>query len=138
MNDPNTPPWGSHPYVLSEHLAALAADPSTEDLVWDGIIHIPEHASEWAMGAAWMEGETPEDRAWLLLASAGYHEAAQLIDSETDEPGQHATPAVILALIKNADRCAALGGRGDIRIFPVLGHLTKQPGHRNPDGTWKD
>lgn len=132
---------GANPFVIPPHLADLAHPERGEadDLTWDGIIAIPRHASEAVLLAVdYAATLDADDAGWLLLASAGYDEAAQLIDSETDEPGQHATPQVILAVIKNADRCAAMGGRPDIRIHPVLRHLTKQPDHRNPDGTWKD
>lgn len=129
---------GANPYVPPAHLVEVAKH-EADDLTYDGVIHLPRHAAEAAMLAVEYKATTDaDDAAWLLLASAGYTEAAQLIDSETDEPGQHATPQVILAVIKNADRCCALGGRSDIKLHPVLRHLTKQPDHRNPDGTWKD
>lgn len=130
------------PFTVPPHLVELVhPDGEADDLTWDGVISIPRHACEFTTTAV-AYGTPSEDEvewsAWLILASAGYAEAVQLIDSETDEPGQHASPALILSVIRSADRCAALGGRADIRIYPLLKHLTRQPDHRNPDGTWKD
>lgn len=131
---------GAHPFIIPPHLLDLVHPETGEadDLTWDGVIAIPRHAADSALEGAWEEGNDPDDTGWLIVASAGYHEAAQLIDSETDEPGKHANPAQILSVIKKADQCCALGGRADIRIHPKLKHLTKQPDHRNPDGTWRD
>lgn len=129
---------GANPFEIPIHLVELAKHEAT-DLTWDGIMAIPQHASEAALMAVdYRATVDADDAAWLLLASAGYHEAVVLIDSEEEEPGEHATPEVILQTIKKADTCAALGGRADIRIYPALRHLTQQPDHRNPDGTWKD
>lgn len=126
------------PYAPPAHLVEVARTEAT-DLCWDGIMHLPLDAAEACTNAVnYRATLDADDAAWLILASEGYSQAAQLIDSETDEPGEHATPEVILAVIKNADRCCALGGRSDIRLHPVLRHLTRQPDHRNPDGTWKD
>lgn len=131
------------PFAVPPHLVDLVHPETGEadDLTWDGVIDIPRHACDFTTEAVHY-GTPPEDQAersaWLVLASAGYAEAVQLIDNETDEPGQHASPELILEVIRNADTCAALGGRPDIRIRPLLKHLTKQPDHRNPDGTWKD
>lgn len=134
---------GAHPFTVPPHLVELVHPETGEadDLTWDGVEHIVRHAMEAATHGVHY-GTPPEDEAeraaWLIISSAGYGEAAQLIDSETDEPGQHASPALILSVIAGADRCAALAGRPDIRLYPLLKHLTKQPDHRNPDGTWKD
>lgn len=135
---------GDDPFVVPPHLVELVHPETGEadDLTWDGVVNIPRHAMEAATIAVDYDAKgDPDDvgcAAWLVLASAGYAEASVLIENETDEPGCHASPQVILAVIKNADACAALGGRADIRIHPLLKHLTRQPDHRNPDGTWKD
>jgi hypothetical protein len=132
---------GADPFVVPPHLVELVDRESGEadDLTWDGVVNILRHAMEAATLAVNYDATVDaDDAAWLLLASAGYAEASVLIENETDEPGEHASPQLILSAIKNADRCCALGGRSDIRIHHLLRHLTKQPDHRNPDGTWKD
>lgn len=116
------------PFELPQDVRDALADDAT-DLFHPSVQRALDRASEAALTAMdWDAKQGNADPAgWLFTASAAYHELqGHLYEEASDNCGAPSSPDVFLAIVANADRCCALGGRADISLLRHLVHLVQR------------
>lgn len=105
-----------------EHSDAAATAPQ---LASPGVSALLRHADEVMLTVAWRKGTAPVSTGWLVAASAAYGDATGLVDDKW-KVDAHCTDAQILAVIRAADACAAMGGWGHLNAAKLVEHLVPE------------